>query len=287
MGVTIRIQVPDTAALDGSTPLPADAKARLFSNKTLGLNQIDLLPGERFGEFDPGELAILGQPASSYVLRHLSVVSLAALTHDDDSYVAVRSPPRPGGGSGLRIIQPLGPTLDTVGQGTGIITEGNRIPIPTGHKLIFNTIADGAVPGPHIIQITLDPARISDVPPARPTGPPGLVPTVPLPPLPAQLAAGAVSPAAITFGSLPNPRTVTVSGVGFLTGPDDIVRFIRTSQNPTGPAELPFTPTIPGTTTDIVGTVPTDTIKGTFKLRVSRAADPGIYNEIDGALVIT
>ncbi len=283
MGVTIRIQVPDTAALDGSTPLPADAKSRLFSNKTLGLNQIDLLPGERFGEFDPGELAILGQPAGSYVLRHLAVVSLAGLVHTAGSYVAVRSPPRPGGGSVLRIIQPLGPILDTVGRGTGIIPEGNRIPVPTGHRLIFNTVADGVAPGPHIIQITLDPARISDAPqPPRVAG----IPT-PLPPAPAQLAAGAVAPSAITFGSLPNPRTVTVSGVGFLTAPDDIVRFIRTSQDPTGPAELPFTPTIPGTSTDIVGTVPTDTIKGTFKLRVSRAADPGIYNEIDDALVIT
>jgi hypothetical protein len=162
--ITIRINVLNTAALDSFTPLPPDAKNAVRSTGgPLQIYELTLPDGQNFGAFDPGELGLLGT-TGSYLLRHCTVISKAlqkSAPHNSGSVVALESPQGPGGFTNRRTIIDLstgGPAL-----GTGVVPEGSGIPIPVGHRILFDTDADSSLvdpPGPHLIQMTFMPAKL-------------------------------------------------------------------------------------------------------------------------------
>lgn len=163
--LTIRINVGDTGPLDGSTPLPpnSDQAVRPSVNNALQIYELDLPNGQPFGLFDPGELGLLGK-SGSYLLRHCTVWSIAAqktVPHNSGCKVEVVSPEGPGGFTNRRTIIDLG--ASGLSLGSGIVPEGSGIPIPVGHKIAFDTLADELIvdtPGPHLVQMTFMPAKL-------------------------------------------------------------------------------------------------------------------------------
>ena len=267
---TLRINVEDTDALDGLTPLPANAKQLVKSTgQPLQIYELTLPVGQFFGLFNPGELGLLGK-SGSYVMRHCTVYSQGLANggfyHFDGSVVQVVSPPRPGGGTSRRTILDL--AVD--GVGSGVIPEGSGVPIPVGHQLRFDTIADGIAPGPHIIQMTFGradiPKRISagilNPPPVAFCDPPSITSYTPPPGL------------VIIAGSGAGPFPVNISGTNFLA--DDVVTLQRIG--PPDGLNLPFSGLVITDPTDIdfdIDDVPAGpNFVGLYELCVTRAADP-------------
>lgn len=163
--LTIRINVGDIGPLDGLTPLPpnSDQAVRPSTNNALQIYELDLPNGQPFGVFDPGELGLLGK-SGSYLLRHCTVWSVAhqkSFPHNSGCKVEVISPDGPGGFVNRRQIIDLGSSGPSIGS--GVVPEGSGIPIPVGHKIGFDTVADVALtatPGPHLVQMTFMPAKL-------------------------------------------------------------------------------------------------------------------------------
>ena len=154
MAITIRIVVMDPGPLDGATPLPSPIDQFSNQDAALGLTKITLPAGLRFGRFDPGQL-LAGQ-SGSFIIKHLSVSS-AGGPHVAGSAVRIRPPALPDGTFGPdRTVLDFG----DVGLGDGVIPEGLFPPVPVSHELVLDTQPDGAAPGPHVIQLTMEPARI-------------------------------------------------------------------------------------------------------------------------------
>ena len=157
MATHLRILVLDPGPLDGVTPLPVNARGRVTADPQLGIPTLTLNAGERLGVFDPGAL-VFGR-SGSYVLRHIAVMSSNGTPHADGTFVGVRSPSRPGGGSTTRALRLLGLGDEPDLQGTGVIPEGSSVPVPVGHFVVVDTIADGPAPGPHLVQLSFDAAE--------------------------------------------------------------------------------------------------------------------------------
>lgn len=154
MAVVVRIIVNDPDPLDGVTGLPANAQDRFVYDPSTGLYTIELAPGEKFGRFMAGGL--FGQ-SGSYVVKDVAVLSNGG-AHADGSFVAIQGPDNPNAaGAVIRSVLPLGPTENELAEGTGLWPEGVNAQLPVGHSLVFDTQADGAAPGPHMIQFSLDP----------------------------------------------------------------------------------------------------------------------------------
>ncbi len=272
MATNLRIVVLDPGPLDGVTPLPANARARVSAHPQLGIPTLTLNAGERLGVFDPGEL-IFGR-SGSYVLRHIAVVSSNGTPHADRTYLGIRSPSRPGGGATTRALRLLGVGEEPEFQGSGVIPEGSAVPIPVGHFVVVDTTADGGAPGPHIVQLSFDAA---EAPPFEISGsgqtrnvcsPPGL---------------RTIVPDTIVFGSLPDPRPLTVIGSGFLGS--DVASAYRIVNGQR--AFLPGVSLAFNTPTQVTVSIPTAVDAGTFTLRVARGAQGSCFNELVDAFSIT
>lgn len=149
MATTFRVLVESDEPLDGVSPLSVSDEV---FDRTLGLGTIVVPVGRRFGVFDPGLFLRAGGQQSSHLLCSLTVLSRGAPEHAPDSFVALRPP---GSFTGLDR------TLFTFAEeATGIVPMFPSLPIPPGHELVFNTVADGANPGPHLIQMTFEWARL-------------------------------------------------------------------------------------------------------------------------------
>lgn len=153
MAITYRIIVDNLAPLDGVTPLPANAKQLLQSLPAEGIQEIRLT-ALNFGRFNPGDL-LEGQ-TGSYLVSHLQVTSEGG-PHVAGSQVRVRAPALPNAAFGPeRTVVDFG----NAGLPDGVLPEGFMPPVPVGHEIIFDTTPDGPNTGPHVIQITLEAARL-------------------------------------------------------------------------------------------------------------------------------
>lgn len=151
MAITIIINVPGIAPLDGVTPLPPRFSTRY--DDRLGATVIELTPGDLFGVLEPSR--IVGGVSAAHWIKHLAVLSQGG-RHVGASFVGVRPPIvdgfTPSPFVPLRYIE----FASSEGLATGVISEGLCTPLPIDHALVFNTVDDGAEPGPHRIQITLE-----------------------------------------------------------------------------------------------------------------------------------
>lgn len=152
MPTTLRIHIPHTSPLDGTTPLPRGCSVR--NDAIHGIQVVDLGPNDRFGALDPAQI-VTGR-TGAYWVKHLTVVSKAG-PHAPGCFVGLLGPEVQG-------MTPLDPPPLPFVQfaaaselATGVLTEGLCMPIPPGHRIVFDTRADGDCPGPHVIQITLAP----------------------------------------------------------------------------------------------------------------------------------
>lgn len=136
---TVRFNVEETAALDGSTPL-VKGTYTVDRRNVLGILDVTIESGQTFGLYDPGELNNSGQ-LQGFLLMSLTMISQA--NYAAGSEVAMVSPERPGGGNQEESIVNL------------ISNNGVEplvgMPIPIDHKLAFRT---PGVLGPHLIQLT-------------------------------------------------------------------------------------------------------------------------------------
>lgn len=269
---TLRINVADTAPLDGTTALPINASDIVESTgQPQHINRLDLAIGVLFGLYNPGELGLLGLDGS-YVMRHCTVFSIGlaqgGFPHLDGSVVQLVAPARPGGGVARRTIIDLAAD----GVGSGVVTEGVGVPIPVGHQIAFDTTADTlgvAAPGPHLIQMTFGRADLPRRVSAGLLNPPRPAPCVPpdisryLPDIGLVLTAG-TSPA----------TAVNLLGTNFLA--DDIVTVTRVV--PPDGAVLPISGIVIAPSTDIDfdidAPIAGPTQVGVYQLCVTRASDP-------------
>lgn len=153
MATTLRIVHQGTEPLDGTTPIPQSALHMLREDPTRGLAVLVLPPGSRFGLLDPGFLQRLGGPSATTVLRSLTLVSQRAPGHAPGCHVALQ-PPGLRNPAHARILADLGVFCE------GLIPQMPAVPCPPGHAFVFDTRADGESPGPHLIQLTFEPARL-------------------------------------------------------------------------------------------------------------------------------
>lgn len=160
MARTLRINVMDPGPLDGATPLvyPIVAPATEVYRADIGLTEITLPVGTALGIIDLG--AIYGDQ-SSFTIRHLFVGSEVGATflHAAGSFVGLQGPALPDGtfdGQDRILVD-----LVDLNYIQGVIAEGINEPIPLGHRLVFDTQADGPAAGPNVIQITLDAPRLA------------------------------------------------------------------------------------------------------------------------------
>ena len=153
MATTLRIVHQGSQPLDGTTPLPPSTLHTLREDTKLGLAVLVLPPGARFGLLDPGILRRMGGPSASNILRSLTLISQGAHLHARGCRVALR-PPGFGNPAHDRQLADLGIFAE------GLIPRMPAVPAPPGHSFVFDTHADGDAPGPHLIQLTFEPARL-------------------------------------------------------------------------------------------------------------------------------
>lgn len=151
---TVRISVPNAGPLDGTTVL--DPASVVTTDPATGITLVAVPIGATFGILDPGELGSLGQQAT-LLLQHISVSSKGG-NHAVGSIMGVVGPTE---GAVIPFLPKrtlidfgLDPTDDIE---SGVVTEGQCYPIPAGHRIFFDTTADGAASGPHVIQLSLLP----------------------------------------------------------------------------------------------------------------------------------
>ncbi len=148
---TVRINLEAPLALDGFSPIPANAIRT--DNKEEQLVEITMAGIEPFGFFDPGQ--IFGQQSADLMLTHFVLSSEVALNKGSAVYV---SPPNwLTTGQSLFALRPMfvqGISLD-FSDGEGVMPEGSCLPIPVDHQLSFNTFGQDA--GPYMIQMTFNP----------------------------------------------------------------------------------------------------------------------------------
>lgn len=154
MAITLRINVLDLAPLDGATALtlPVVTPATDVDRKDLGIREITLPVGTAFGRLDLG--ALFGE-SGAWQIRHLAVESEVGgtFTHLAGSEVRLRGPALPDGTfAPERVLVDLADT----NFNQGVIAEGMNEPLPVGHDLVFDTAADLAGSGPHVVQVTID-----------------------------------------------------------------------------------------------------------------------------------
>jgi hypothetical protein len=156
---TVRIHIPNPAALDGETPINF-ATVNTTVNVEEQVTEYFLTNLDSFGYFDPG--SVFGNESADMMLQHF--------LYSSDSGVQVGQgcglvPPNwlfnGGGAAGGFAIRPLwiagvGGSFDGSG---GVIPEGSCLPIPVDHALAF--ISAGA-DGPYLIQMTFQPVPKTD-----------------------------------------------------------------------------------------------------------------------------
>ncbi|KKL63369.1 hypothetical protein LCGC14_2175800 [marine sediment metagenome] len=141
---TVRINVANAAPLDGVTPIDL-ATATVTQSKT-GDRTVEVdIPADAFGILDPGEL--VDQDGKIFQMLSLSVISDATPIHAAGSEVRVQSSPTTA--AVTREVQ----AVDLDGS-PGIFPSLSKL-FPVGHKIVFDTVADGGASGPHMIQIGL------------------------------------------------------------------------------------------------------------------------------------
>lgn len=150
MATTLRIVHRGTEPLDGTTPLTEDLLLTLRDDPRLTMAVLDLPPGTRFGVFGPG---LLQRIAGTQILRSVTLVSHAAPKHASGSRIALRPP-------GWDAPEHDRTLVDLGLHSAGLIPRMPAVPCPPGHSFVFDTRADGTEPGPHLIQLTFELARI-------------------------------------------------------------------------------------------------------------------------------
>jgi len=152
----VRINVPNAGPLDGATALDPNSIVQPFDD---GVILIAVPAASPLGLFDPSTalLGVLGAQAN-LILQHI-LVSSAGGDHAVGSVMGIVGPTEGG-------LIPFLPKRTLIDFGldpsddveSGIVSEGQCYPIPAGHQLFFDTQADGVAPGPHVIQLTFQPA---------------------------------------------------------------------------------------------------------------------------------
>lgn len=140
---TIQFQFEGTTALDGVSPLPANAV--VTRNRTLGTINVVIPAGENFGRFDPGEL-------TQYMKSYFALVSasvISAVDHVAGSFIGIRTPDGPGAAAAK--VREMIDLTEEDAEGIHPITA---VFYSQAHEIVLNTVADGSE-GPHLIQITL------------------------------------------------------------------------------------------------------------------------------------
>lgn len=150
MATTIRIVHHGTEPLDGTTPLAEGLLHTLRDDPMLGMAVLELPPGTRFGVFDP---SVLQRIAGTQILRSVTITSRAAPEHAAGSCVALRPP-------GFETPKHDRTLADLGTHREGLIPRMPAVPCPPGHSFVFDTRADGKAPGPHLIQLTFELARL-------------------------------------------------------------------------------------------------------------------------------
>lgn len=147
---TVRIDVLDPAALDGTTDLDLAATGvTRVDNPTLGLITVTIPAGMAFGRFEPGEILGTGGPNLTLSLLSASVIPDNGVAVDGD-VVSLVSPPLPSAARrSLEVVNLL--------TETDIANEVAQT-IPVGHLLSFTTQTAN---GPWRIQCTF--TQIRDV----------------------------------------------------------------------------------------------------------------------------
>jgi hypothetical protein len=156
---TVRIYIPNDAALDGVTPINF-ATAQTAVNQAEQVTEYFLTSLDNFGYFDPG--SVFGNQSADMMLTHFLFSCQAGIQTKqiinivppnfllDGAYGGIPFAARPLWASGL------GTEFDSSG---GVVAEGNCLPIPVDHKLSFLT---GDVYGPYLIQMTFSPVPKTD-----------------------------------------------------------------------------------------------------------------------------
>lgn len=150
----VRISIPNTAPLDGATPLDP---ASIVTRDPNGVLLVSVPAASNFGILDPSDplIGVLGAQ-SNLVLQHILVSS--SVDHAVGSVMGIVGPTEGG-------LIPFLPKRTLIDFGlapaddveSGIVSEGQCYPIPAGHQLFFDTQADGVAPGPHVIQLSFQP----------------------------------------------------------------------------------------------------------------------------------
>ena len=141
---TYRIVVETANPLDGETRLPASTipDQKFTLDPVTGIYTAVLPVGNEFGAFAPGDLGLLGLDGT-YECSDISVMSEIG-AHAVGSLVGIQTPPTAVGDVEVIAVN----TINTPAPGHGVIPDGLNSPIPPGHMLVFNTLADGAASGP-------------------------------------------------------------------------------------------------------------------------------------------
>lgn len=154
MTTTLRILHQGTEPLDGHTPLSERAIESIAHDRDLGMSVLVLPPGTRFGLLEPRLVARIGAQSAS-TLRSFTLLSHKAPRHEPGCTMSLR-PPGFGDGKHDRVLLDLG----AAGHREGLYPMAPRVPCPLGHAFVFDTTADGEDPGPHLVQLTFEPARL-------------------------------------------------------------------------------------------------------------------------------
>lgn len=148
---TVRINIPNAAALDGKSVIPASAVRT--DNKALQLVEFTLSVVDTFGFFDPG--SVFGNQSADMMLTHFLLSSDTPLSNGSGLYITPPEWQLQGAPLAARrpvFIQGTGLSFD---DSEGVMGEGTCLPIPVAHNLSFNT--EGSADGPYVIQMSFSP----------------------------------------------------------------------------------------------------------------------------------
>ncbi|KKL63368.1 hypothetical protein LCGC14_2175790, partial [marine sediment metagenome] len=140
---TVRIFQSRTDALDGVTPLVVP-KSQVIQSKA-GDRAVTVSIAGPFGIFDPGQFT--GQDGQIFSVISLSVIADAVPVYSPGSEVRIQSAPSAGAVTREQQI------INLAGN-PGVFPSLSKI-FPVGHKLVFDTLAEGNASGPYMVQIAL------------------------------------------------------------------------------------------------------------------------------------
>lgn len=177
---TVRIHLPNTAALDGETPINFDT-VNTSVNQEEQLTEYFLTNLDSFGFFDPG--SVFGNQSADMMITHFL---LSSAVGPQPGQGVGWAPPNwlanggiAGGAFARRPVWIATLAGFTTASG-GVLAEGSCLPIPVDHALSFQSQTDD---GPWLIQMTFNPVPRTDQDWDVPLSPDDIV-VGPRPPIP-------------------------------------------------------------------------------------------------------